>query len=136
MGNLQSTTDTSSVGTATLRDDLYLGYDGAGTWTPANADWPHGVRKIFDRTGTTTNRTDTFTYDTDGTMLQRIEQGTTAAAKTTVDYTWTKLVQLSSLKTIRTSGSELTRYAYDADGNLPVRTTPTETLVGSVKRAV
>ncbi|GHH66571.1 MULTISPECIES: polymorphic toxin-type HINT domain-containing protein [Streptomyces] len=128
MGNLQSTTDTNSAGTATLRDYLYPGYDDAGTWTTPNADWPHGVRKILNKTGTTTNRTDTFTYDTDGTMLQRIEQGTTAAAKTTVDYTWAKLAQLSTVKTTRTSGSELTRYAYDADGNLLVRTTPAETV--------
>ncbi|MEU8868284.1 polymorphic toxin-type HINT domain-containing protein, partial [Streptomyces umbrinus] len=128
MGNLQSTIDTNAAGTATLRDYLYPGYDDAGTWTTPNADWPHGVRKILNKTGTTTNRTDTFSYDTDGTMLQRIEQGTTAAAKTTVDYTWTKFAQLSTVKTTKTSGSELTRYAYDADGNLLVRTTPAETV--------
>lgn len=128
MGNLQSTTDTAAAGTAALRDYLYPGYDDAGTWTTADTDRPHGVRKILNKTGTTTNRTDTFTYDTDGTMLQRIEQGTTAAAKTTVDYTWTKFAQLSTAKTTSTSGSELTRYAYDADGNLLVRTTPAETV--------
>ncbi|WNZ10883.1 polymorphic toxin-type HINT domain-containing protein [Streptomyces sp. 11x1] len=127
MGNLQSVTDTDSAGTAALRDYLYPGYDDAGTWTTANANWPHGVRKILHKTGSTTTRTDTVTYDDDGTMLKRIEQPATGTA-TTVEYTWTKLAQLATVKTTKASGSELTRYAYDADGNLLVRTTPSETI--------
>jgi RHS repeat-associated protein len=122
MGNLQSITDTNSAGTAALRDYLYPGYDDANTWTTPNADWPHGVRKILHKTGGTTTRTDTFTYDADGTMLKRVE------GSTTTDYTWTKLAQLATVKTTTSSGSELTRYAYDADGNLLVRTTPDETV--------
>ncbi|MER6162389.1 polymorphic toxin-type HINT domain-containing protein [Streptomyces sp. NPDC001868] len=127
MGNLQSVTDTNTAGTAALRDYLYPGYDDAGTWTTANANWPHGVRKILHKTGSTTTQTDTVTYDDDGTMLKRIEQPPTGTA-TTIDYTWTKLAQLATVKTTKTSGSELTRYAYDADGNLLVRTTPVETV--------
>lgn len=122
LGNLQSITDTNSAGTETLRDYLYPGYNDSGTWTTANADQPHGVRKIVNKTSGTTTRTDSFTYDADGTMLQRVE------GSTTIDYTWTKLAQLGTVKTTTASGSELTRYAYDADGNLLVRTTPQETV--------
>ncbi|WP_276145774.1 polymorphic toxin-type HINT domain-containing protein [Streptomyces europaeiscabiei] len=127
MGNLQSVTDTNTAGTAALRDYLYPGYDDAGTWTTANANWPHGIRKILHKTDSTTTRTDTLTYDDNGTMLKRIEQPATGTA-TTIDYTWTKLAQLATVKTTKASGSELTRYAYDADGNLLVRTTPSETI--------
>ncbi|MER5227894.1 polymorphic toxin-type HINT domain-containing protein [Streptomyces flaveus] len=122
MGNLQSVTDTNSAGTAALRDYLYPGYDDAGTWTTANANQPHGVRKIINKAGSTTTRTDTLTYFDDGAMKQRVEGGTTT------DYTWTKLGQLGTVKTTKSSGSELTRYAYDADGNLLVRTSPQETI--------
>ncbi|BBC29386.1 hypothetical protein SGFS_006800 [Streptomyces graminofaciens] len=127
MGNLQSATDTNSAGVATLRDYIYPGYDDAGTWTTANAAWPHGVRKIINKTSGTATQTDTFTYDDNGTMTQRVEEPA-AAEKTTTDYTWTKLAQLSTVKTTKPSGSELTRYAYDADGNLLLRTTPQETV--------
>ncbi|GGN81412.1 hypothetical protein GCM10011579_067940 [Streptomyces albiflavescens] len=122
LGNLQSVTDTDSTGKATNRDYLYPGYNDSGTWTTANADWPHGVRKINHITAGTTTSTDTFTYDADGTMLKRVEPGTTT------DYAWTKLGQLSTVKTTKSSGSDLTRYVYDADGSLLVRTTPQETV--------
>ncbi|MFJ1672745.1 polymorphic toxin-type HINT domain-containing protein [Streptomyces bottropensis] len=127
MGNLQSVTDTNTAGTAALRDYLYPGYDDAGTWTTANANWPHGIRKILHKTGSTTTRTDTLTYDDNGTMLKRIEQPVSGTS-TTVDYTWTKLAQLATVKTTKASGSELTRYAYDADGSLLVRTAPSEAI--------
>ncbi|MFF8401720.1 RHS repeat-associated core domain-containing protein [Streptomyces sp. NPDC015684] len=123
LGNLQSVTDTNAAGTAAKLDYLYPGYDDAGTWTTANADQPHGVRKIDHITGTTTTATDTYTYFDDGTMKQRIEPGTTT------DYTWTKQGQLATVKATKSSGgSTLTRYAYDADGNVLVRTTPQETV--------
>jgi RHS repeat-associated protein len=125
MGNLQSVTNTNSAGTAALRDYLYPGYDDAGTWTTANANQPHGIRKINHKTGGTTNGTDTLTYFDDGTMKQRVEPGSTT------DYTWTKRGQLSTVKTTKSSGSELSRYAYDADGNLLVRTTPQETVASA-----
>ncbi|MET9847868.1 polymorphic toxin-type HINT domain-containing protein [Streptomyces ossamyceticus] len=127
IGNLLSVTDTNPTGTAAVRDYLYPGYNDAGTWTTANAKQPHGVRKILHNTGTTT-QTDTFTYNDDGTMQQRIEQPAGTPNKTTVDYTWTKFAQLATVTTTKSSGSELTRYAYDADGNLIVRTTPSETI--------
>ncbi|WP_268248797.1 polymorphic toxin-type HINT domain-containing protein [Streptomyces brasiliensis] len=122
LGNLQSTTDTDTTGTATTRDYLYPGYDDAGTWTTANADWPHGVRKINTITGGTTTATETFSYGDVGQMTRRVEP-----AKTT-DYTWTKLGQLASAKTTDSGGSRLTRYTYDADGNLLIRTSPQETV--------
>ncbi|MFD5078165.1 RHS repeat-associated core domain-containing protein [Streptomyces sp. NPDC058371] len=122
MGNLQSVTDTNASGTATLRDYLYPGYDDAGTWTTANADWPHGVRKINKTAGGSTTLAGTYTYYPDGTMQRRIEGGTTT------DYSWTKQGQLNTVKTTKDSGSELTRYAYTADGSLLVRTTPQETV--------
>ncbi|WP_369275786.1 polymorphic toxin-type HINT domain-containing protein [Streptomyces sp. R11] len=122
LGNLQSVTDIDATGKATTRDYLYPGYDDTGTWTTANAAKPHGVRKINHITAGSTTRTDTFTYDAAGQMTQRIESGTTT------DYTWTSLGQLSTVKTTTGSGSELTRYTYDADGNLLIRTTPEETV--------
>ncbi|WP_369243643.1 RHS repeat-associated core domain-containing protein [Streptomyces sp. R41] len=122
LGNLQSVTDTDQAGKATNRDYLYPGYNDSGTWTTANADWPHGVRKINHITAGATTSTDTITYDADGTMLKRVEPSTTT------DYTWTKQGQLSTVKTTKASGSDLTRYVYDADGNLAVRTTPQETV--------
>ncbi|WP_406841899.1 RHS repeat-associated core domain-containing protein (plasmid) [Streptomyces sp. AHU1] len=122
LGNLQSVTDTGQTSSKTIRDYLYPGYDDTGTWTTANADQPHGVRKINHIVGGSTTSTDTFKYNYDGTMQQRIEPGATT------DYTWTKLGQLSTVKTTKTGGSDLTRYVYDADGNLAVRTTPTETV--------
>lgn len=112
----------NSAGTATTRDYLYLGYDDEGTWTTANAAHPHGVRKINHITAGTTTATDTLTYNADGTMQKRVEPGTTT------DYTWTKLNQLASVKTTKSSGSDLTRYTYDADGSLLVRTTSQETV--------
>ncbi|MCX4911992.1 RHS repeat-associated core domain-containing protein [Streptomyces sp. NBC_00687] len=122
LGNLQSATDTSASGTATVRDYLYPGYDDTGTWTTANADQPHGVRRINRISGGITSLAGTYTYYADGAMKQRTE------GSTTTDYTWTKLSQLSTVKTTKTSGSELTRYTYDADGNLVVRTAPQETV--------
>ncbi|WP_328443363.1 polymorphic toxin-type HINT domain-containing protein [Streptomyces sp. NBC_00386] len=127
LGNLQSVKDTDHSGTDTTRDYLYPGYNDSGTWTTANADQPHGIRKINHITTSndvsTTTGTDTLTYDYDGTMLKRIEPNVTT------DYTWTKLGQLSTVKaTPTTGGSTLTRYVYDATGDLAVRTTPTETV--------
>ncbi|MEU5098829.1 RHS repeat-associated core domain-containing protein [Streptomyces sp. NPDC020996] len=122
LGNLQSVTDTSDTGAATTRDYLYPGYDDAGNWTTANAPSPHGVRKINHITAGTTTGTDTFTYDDAGQMDTRIEPGTST------DYDWTKLGQLSTVKTTTSAGSQLTRYTYGADGNLLLRTTPQETV--------
>ncbi|WP_432030814.1 RHS repeat-associated core domain-containing protein [Streptomyces sp. 1222.5] len=122
LGNLQSVTDTDPTGKATTRDYLYPGYDDNGTWTTANADQPHGVRKINNIVSGTTTKAGTYTYYANGAMKQRVE-GTT-----TTDYTWTKLEQLASAKTTDTGGSKLTRYTYDADGNLLVRATPTDTV--------
>ncbi|MER8012384.1 RHS repeat-associated core domain-containing protein [Streptomyces sp. NPDC094149] len=122
LGNLQSVTDKDQAGTSTTRDYLYPGYNDAGTWTTPNADWPHGVRKINTITSGTTTGTENLTYDDAGQMTQRIETG-----KTT-DYTWTKLARLATAKTTTSTGSQLTRYTYDADGNLLVRTGPQETV--------
>ncbi|OIJ62529.1 hypothetical protein WN71_039075 [Streptomyces mangrovisoli] len=131
LGNLQSVQNTDAAKTLVNHDYLYPGYNDAGTWTTANAAQPHGVRKINIITstpnadGTTTSTvtgTESFTYDTAGEMLKHIEP-----AKTT-DYTWNPQGQLDTATTTDTSGSKLTRYAYDADGNLLVRTTPQETL--------
>lgn len=122
LGNLQSVTDTDSTGKATTRDYLYPGYDDNGTWTTANADQPHGVRKINNIVSGTTTKAGTYTYYPNGAMKQRVE-GTT-----TTDYTWTKLGQLATVKTTDSGGSKLTRYTYDADGNLLVRVTPAETV--------
>ncbi|WP_166682983.1 polymorphic toxin-type HINT domain-containing protein [Streptomyces aquilus] len=122
LGNLQSVTDTTQAGTATTRDYLYPGYDDAGTWTTANAAQPHGVRKINTITAGTTTATEDLTYDNAGQMDTRVAPG-----KST-DYDWTKLGQLATVKTTTSDGSKLTRYAYDADGNLVVRTTPQETV--------
>ncbi|MFF4551206.1 RHS repeat-associated core domain-containing protein [Streptomyces sp. NPDC001406] len=122
LGNLQSTTDTDATGKATTRDYLYPGYNDAGTWTTANADWPHGVRKINTVSAGTTTGTESFAYDDAGQMTQHVEPGKTA------DYTWTKLGQLATAKTTDSGGSKLTRYTYGADGTLLVRTTPQETV--------
>jgi RHS repeat-associated protein len=122
LGNLQSVTDTKSSGAAETRDYLYPGYDDNGTWTTANAKWPHGVRKINTVSGGTTSATESFTYDDAGQMDTRIKPGQTT------DYNWTKLGQLSTVKTTDSGGSRLTRYTYDADGTLLVRTTPEETV--------
>ncbi len=124
LGNLQSVTDTDSAGKATKRDYLYPGYDDAGTWTTPDTDQPHGVRKINHIADGATTSSDTFTYDADGRMTTRVEP---AAGKNT-DYTWTKLGQLATVKTTKSTGSELTRYTYDADGSVLVRTTPSETV--------
>ncbi|MFI6939411.1 RHS repeat domain-containing protein [Streptomyces sp. NPDC050418] len=125
IGNLQSVTDTDAAGKQTKRDYLYPGYDDSGAWTTPNADQPHGVRKINNTVTGGAATSDTFTYNADGQMTKRAEPG---AGKNT-DYTWTKLGQLATVKTTKSTGSELTRYTYDADGNLLVRTTPSETVV-------
>ncbi|MDQ0595954.1 RHS repeat-associated protein [Streptomyces canus] len=122
MGNLQSVTDSDGAGSATTRDYLYPGYDDAGTWTTANAARPRAIRKINTITAGTTTATENLTYDNAGQMTQRIAPG-----KTT-DYTWTKLGQLATAKTTTSDGSELTRYAYAADGNLLVRTAADESV--------
>ncbi|MFC8349548.1 RHS repeat-associated core domain-containing protein [Streptomyces sp. NPDC057280] len=122
LGNLQSVTDTNKAGTATTRDYLYPGYDDSGTWTTANAEQPHGVRKINTITSGTTTATESFFYDNAGQMDTRVESG-----KTT-DYDWTKTGQLATVKTTTSSGSEQTSYSYDTDGGLLLRTTPQETV--------
>ncbi|MFE5030159.1 polymorphic toxin-type HINT domain-containing protein [Streptomyces sp. NPDC056656] len=128
LGNLQSITDTDAAGKATKHDYLYPGYDDAGTWTTANADQPHGIRKTNHITAGVTTSTDTFQYTPDGQMNKRVEPGTSSADAKTTDYTWTKFGQLETVKTTKSSGQELTRYTYDADGNLLVRTSPQETV--------
>ncbi|MGW1950935.1 RHS repeat-associated core domain-containing protein, partial [Streptomyces sp. NPDC001940] len=125
-GNIQSVTDTPSSGTATTHDYLYPGFNDAGIWTTPNADQPHGVTKINHLSGSTTTSTDTFHYTADGQMDKRVEPGTSSADAKTTDYTWTKLGQLETVKTTKSSGQELTRYTYDADGNLLVRNSPQE----------
>jgi RHS repeat-associated protein len=128
LGNLQSVTDTDQTGKVAKNDYLYPGYDDTGTWTTANANQPHGIRKtdhVVTPAGASTSTitsTDTFTYDDDGTMLKRVEPNVTT------DYGWTKLGQLATVKTTKTTGSDLTKYVYDADGNLSLRTTPQETV--------
>ncbi|MFD0034089.1 RHS repeat-associated core domain-containing protein [Streptomyces sp. NPDC127172] len=128
LGNLQSITDTDAAGKATKHDYLYPGYDDTGTWTTANADQPHGIRKTNNITAGVTTSTDTFQYTPDGQMNKRVEPGTSSADAKTTDYTWTKLGQLETVKTTKASGTELTRYTYDADGALLVRTAPAETV--------
>jgi RHS repeat-associated protein len=128
LGNLQSVTDTNAAGQVTRRDHLYPGYDDAGTWTTANADQPHGIRKTNHIVGGTTTSSDTFTYNPDGTMLKRIEPGTGTTTAKTTDYTWTPLGRLATVTTTKSTGSQLTRYTYDADGNLLVRATPATTV--------
>lgn len=129
LGNLQSVTDTDAAANKTTRDYLYPGYDDSGTWTTANPDQPpHGVRQIDNKSGTTTTSKDTFTYTPDGQLEHRIEPGATAADKKTTDYTWTDLGQLSTVTTTKSTGGELTRYTYDADGKLLIRTSPRETV--------
>jgi RHS repeat-associated protein len=128
IGNLQSVTDTNAAGQATKRDHLYPGYDDSGTWTTANADQPHGIRKTNHIVGGTTTSSDTLTYNPDGTMLKRIEPGTGTSTAKTTDYTWTPLGRLATVTTTKSTGSELTRYTYDADGNLLVRTNPAATV--------
>ncbi|MGW0928208.1 polymorphic toxin-type HINT domain-containing protein [Streptomyces sp. NPDC002644] len=128
LGNLQSVTDTNAAGQVTRRDHLYPGYDDAGTWTTANADQPHGIRKTNHIVGGTTTSSDTLTYNPDGTMLKRIEPGTGTTTARTTDYTWTPLGRLATVTTTKSTGSQLTRYTYDADGNLLVRTTPATTV--------
>nr|WP_277349494.1 RHS repeat-associated core domain-containing protein [Streptomyces sp. S3(2020)] len=124
MGNLQSVTDIDAAGSATVRDYLYPGYDDAGTWTNTTeaVARPHAVRKINTIAAGATTATEDLTYDNAGQMVKRVEPG-----KTT-DYGWTKLGQLATVKTTTSGGSALTRYAYDADGALLVRTTPQETV--------
>ncbi|WP_405639050.1 RHS repeat-associated core domain-containing protein [Streptomyces sp. NBC_00019] len=122
MGNLQSVTELDSAHTETTRDYLYPGYDDAGTWTKENAAQPHGVRKINTISAGTTTATENLTYDNNGQMVKRVAPGKTS------DYTWNPLGQIGTVKTTTSGGSELTRYAYDADGNLLVRTTPQETV--------
>ncbi|WP_406516078.1 polymorphic toxin-type HINT domain-containing protein [Streptomyces sp. NBC_00873] len=129
LGNLQSVTDTDAAAKKTIRDYLYPGYDDSGTWTTANPDQPpHGVRQIDNKSGTTITSKDTFTYTPDGQLEHRIEPGATTADKKTTDYTWTDLGQLNTVTTTKSSGTELTRYTYDADGNLLIRTSPQETV--------
>ncbi|MEU2065193.1 RHS repeat-associated core domain-containing protein [Streptomyces sp. NPDC013455] len=123
LGNLQSTTSTDASGKTTTRDYLYPGYDDAGTWTTANANQPHGVRKINTITASTTTGTESLTYDDAGRMTRHLEPAKTS------DYTWTPLGQLATVKTTDSTGTKLTRYTYDADGNRLVRTTPSETVV-------
>lgn len=122
MGNLQSVTDTDSALKSTTRDYLYPGYDDSGSWTTANANRPHAVRNINHLDSGTVTGTDTFSYNFDGQMTQHVEPG-----KTT-DYTWTKLGQLASATTTTADGSALTRYTYDAEGNLLLRSTPGESV--------
>ncbi|MFF2506029.1 polymorphic toxin-type HINT domain-containing protein [Streptomyces sp. NPDC058067] len=128
LGNLQSITDTDAAGKATKHDYLYPGYDDAGTWTTPNTDQPHGIRKTNNTVSGVATSTDTFHYTADGQMDKRVEPGTSSADAKTTDYTWTKLGQLETVKTTKSSGQELTRYTYDADGNLIVRTSPQETV--------
>ncbi|MFF1837975.1 polymorphic toxin-type HINT domain-containing protein [Streptomyces sp. NPDC058231] len=129
LGNLQSVTDTDAAAKQTTRDYLYPGYDDSGTWTTANPDQPpHGVRQIDNKSGTTITSKDTFTYTPDGQLEHRVEPGATTADNKKTDYTWTALGQLNTVTTTKTTGTELTRYTYDADGNLLVRTNPQETV--------
>lgn len=128
LGNLQSITDTDAAGKATKHDYLFPGYDDAGTWTTPNTDQPHGIRKTNNTVAGVATSTDTFHYTPDGQMDKRVEPGTSSANAKTTDYTWTKLGQLETVKTTKSTGTELTRYTYDADGNLMVRTSPQETV--------
>ncbi|MFD6556047.1 polymorphic toxin-type HINT domain-containing protein [Streptomyces sp. NPDC058398] len=122
LGNLQTVTDTDSAKKAVKRDYLYPGYDDTGAWKTANAAQPHGVRKINIGTGSTVTGTEDFTYDTAGQMLKHTEPGKTS------DYTWTPQGQLATATTTDSGGSKLSRYTYEADGALLVRTTPQETV--------
>ncbi|MFF5184316.1 RHS repeat domain-containing protein [Streptomyces sp. NPDC000345] len=113
LGNLQSVTDTTSFG-STTKNYTYPGYSAdEQTYTP-DQPRPHAVAKAGD---------DSFSYNDAGQMTGRTVKGVSSVLE------WNGQNRISRITQDKPTGDEVSTYVYDADGNVLLRTSPTENVL-------
>ncbi|MEU1705251.1 RHS repeat-associated core domain-containing protein [Streptomyces sp. NPDC005706] len=117
MGNIQAVVDTTQSGSV-QKDYAYAGYSAdESTYTP-DQPHPHAVASVTSPSGT-----DTYGYDAAGQLKSR----TLGGVASTLD--WTPERRLASIIQKKTGGDETTRYVYDADGDVLLRTSKQENVL-------
>ncbi|MFF6781959.1 RHS repeat-associated core domain-containing protein [Streptomyces sp. NPDC012510] len=110
LGNLRSVKDTTTTG-STTKDYAYPGYSADGSTYTAGQARPHGVTRAGN---------DVFAYNNAGQMTSR----TVAGVPSTLD--WNDQNRVSQVTQHKSTGDTVSKYVYDANGNVLLRTSPTE----------
>ncbi|MGW4563632.1 RHS repeat-associated core domain-containing protein [Streptomyces sp. NPDC004561] len=113
VGNRLSETDATPSGPST-RTYTYPGYSADGSSYTAGQAHPHAVTKAGS---------DSFGYDKAGQMTSRTVDGVSS------DLAWNAQNRVSSITEHKKDGDKVSTYVYDADGNVLLRTSPTENVL-------
>ncbi|MFG3003622.1 RHS repeat-associated core domain-containing protein [Streptomyces calvus] len=112
LGNLRSVTDRTGSGTTT-KDYTYPGYGADGNGYTPNQPRPHAVTRAG---------ADTFAYDDAGRMTSRTVDGVTSTLE------WNAQKRVSRVTQHKATGDEVSRYVYDTEGNVLLRTSAAESV--------
>ncbi|MGW0883771.1 RHS repeat-associated core domain-containing protein [Streptomyces sp. NPDC002671] len=113
LGNLMSVKDTTAGG-ATTKKYTYPGYSADGSTYTAGQARPHAATQAGS---------DSYTYNAAGQMDTRTVKG----VKSSIE--WNPQNRVSKITQQKTGGDAVSSYVYDTDGNILLRTSPTESVL-------